>query len=62
MATGPSEQLKRSLVSGMDYLLTWNFNHIANAVLRDRIEQVCRSNGYKPPVICTPEELLEGKP
>lgn len=49
-------------VSGMDYLLTWNFNHIANAALRDRIERVCRSSGYKPPVICTPEELLGGKP
>lgn len=45
-------------VSGMDYLLTWNFKHIANAVLRDRIERVCRLSGYKPPVICTPEELL----
>jgi hypothetical protein len=48
-------------VSGMDYLLTWNFKHIANAVLRDRIEGVCRSSGYKPPVICTPEELLGDK-
>lgn len=49
-------------VSGMDYLLTWNFKHIANAFLRDRIERVCRSSGYRPPVICTPEELIEGKP
>ena len=48
-------------VSGMDYLLTWNFKHIANAILRDRIERVCRLSGYKPPVICTPEELLGDK-
>lgn len=47
--------------SGMDYLLTWNFRHIANAALRERIEQVCRSHGYEPPVICTPEELLGGR-
>ena len=46
-------------VSGMDYLLTWNCTHIANATLRNRIESVCRSNGYEPPVICTPEELEE---
>ena len=46
----------------MDYLLTWNFKHTANAVLRDRIERVCRSSGYKPAVICTPEELLDGEP
>jgi hypothetical protein len=45
-------------VAGMDFLLTWNFKHIANAVLRDRIEHICRTSGYKPPVICTPEELL----
>jgi hypothetical protein len=45
-------------VHGMDYLLTWNCTHIANAALRDQIESVCRASGYEPPVICTPEELL----
>jgi hypothetical protein len=44
--------------NGMDYLLTWNFKHIANAVIKQRIEQICRQAGYEPPVICTPEELL----
>ena len=46
-------------VHGMDYLLTWNCKHIANAVIRPRIEGICRAAGYEPPVICTPEELLE---
>ncbi len=46
-------------VNGMDYLLTWNCTHIANAELRPRIEMVCRDRGYEPPVICTPEELLK---
>lgn len=45
-------------VHGVDYLLTWNCAHIANAQRRDAIEQVCRNNGYEPPLICTPEELL----
>lgn len=44
---------------GMDYLLTWNCTHIANAAMRDRIERVCRSKNYDPPIMCTPEELLE---
>jgi hypothetical protein len=44
-------------VSGMNYLLTWNCTHIANAVTRPRIETVCRNNGFDPPTICTPEEL-----
>lgn len=48
-----------AVVNGMDYLLTWNCTHIANAALRSPIEAICRSKGYEPPVICTPEELLE---
>ncbi len=31
----------------------------ANAMLRDRIEEVCEQEGLRPPKICTPEELLE---
>ena len=45
-------------VNGMDFLLTWNCKHIANAVKRPIIEAVCRHAGYDPPIICTPEELL----
>ena len=47
-------------VHGMDYLLTWNCRHIANAVTRKRIDQLLRGAGYEAPVLCTPEELLEG--
>ncbi|MSR79671.1 MAG: hypothetical protein EXS11_02970 [Gemmataceae bacterium] len=46
-------------IHGMDYLLTWNCAHIANAALRSSIEAVCQENGYEPPVICTPGELLK---
>src|SRR5690606_9371853 len=45
-------------VNGMVYLLTWNCAHIANASLRPQIEAVCRSAGYEPPTICTPQELI----
>lgn len=48
-----------AVVNGMDYLTTWNCKHIANARMRDRIDQVCRALGYEPVTICTPEELLE---
>jgi len=44
-------------VNGVQYLVTWNFKHIANATLRERIFDVCRDNGHEPPNICTPEEL-----
>jgi predicted nucleic acid-binding protein len=44
-------------VSQLQYLLTWNYKHIANATMREVINQVCRAAGYTPPVICTPAEL-----
>jgi predicted nucleic acid-binding protein len=44
---------------GMDCLVTWNCAHIANATMRPKIEAICRANGFEPPVICTPLELLE---
>lgn len=46
-------------VNGVEYLMTWNCKHIANPALRPRIESVCRESGYEPPVICTPQEMLE---
>jgi hypothetical protein len=44
------------------YLLTWNCRHLANAAMRPVIETVCQAKGFKAPIICTPEELLESKP
>ena len=46
-------------VHGVNYLLTWNCTHIANAVLRPRIEAICRFTGFEPPTICTPQQLIE---
>jgi hypothetical protein len=46
-------------VNGMDYLLTWNLRHLANAAIRGKIEEACRRTGIQPPSICTPEELME---
>jgi hypothetical protein len=46
-------------VHGIDYLLTWNCRHIANATMRQRIELECAEAGYQAPIICTPEELME---
>ena len=44
---------------GVDFLLTWNVAHIANAALRRRVEDVCRAQGYQAPILCTPDELME---
>lgn len=34
---------------GMDFLVTWNCTHIANAIVRAKIETVCRKAGFQPP-------------
>ncbi len=42
---------------GIEFLVTWNCSHIANATMRPVIDRVCLQAGYEAPVICTPEEL-----
>ena len=42
----------------MNFLLTWNCAHIANAEFRPRIERVCREKGRSVPILCTPDELM----
>lgn len=49
-----------AVTAGMDYLLTWNLKHMANATMRGQIERKCRLSGFEPPIICTPEELSGG--
>ena len=48
-----------AVTNGVHYLVTWNFRHIANVAMRSQIERVCRQSGYEPPIICTPNELME---
>lgn len=59
-AAADALHIATATVHGMDYLLTWNCAHIANASLRGPIEVVCRNAGYEPATICTPQELPGG--
>jgi predicted nucleic acid-binding protein len=45
-------------VHAMDFLLTWNCRHIANAETVRMTSAICSDKGYSIPYICTPEELL----
>ena len=45
-------------VHGMDYLLTWNCKHIANAQIQKKLSDICLDFGYELPTICTPYELV----
>ena len=45
-------------IHNIDYLLTWNCKHLANAQIMRRISLVCERLGQRMPVICTPEGLM----
>lgn len=46
-------------IHGIDYLLTWNCKHLANAVIRRQVHHFLADEGLASPEICTPFELLE---
>lgn len=45
-------------VHSIDYLLTWNCRHLANAQITRKIQEVCDQLSERMPVICTPEALM----
>ena len=48
-----------SVYYDMDFLLTWNCSHIANAHFKKQLEHYNNQLGYKTPTLCTPEELIK---
>lgn len=46
-------------VNGMDLIVTWNFKHINNPVMKQKMREVLMSAGYRLPEICSPDELLD---
>ena len=47
-----------SIIHRMDYLLTWNCTHLANATLQKTLFEYCTYHHLHMPVICTPELLI----
>lgn len=45
-------------IHNMDYLLTWNCKHIANAQIQRKLVEISLDFGYALPILCTPYELL----
>jgi predicted nucleic acid-binding protein len=46
----------------IQYLLTWNCRHIANAKILPRLYNALTDLGIPIPIICTPEEMLANGP
>jgi len=57
-AVDDAVHLALATVHEMDFLLTWNCRHLANAELVGPAARLLRAKGYEPPVVCTPEELM----
>ena len=45
-------------VHNIEFLLTWNCRHIANATIVEKVRNICEGEGFHIPVICTPYELM----
>ncbi len=58
-AAGDAIHIAVASAHRIDYLLTWNFKHIANPFLRDRLRQAVGDAGFDLPIMCSPEELLQ---
>jgi hypothetical protein len=45
-------------VHNIDYLVTWNCTHLANAQIIKRLIKINKRHSVRTPIICTPEELM----
>jgi hypothetical protein len=50
--------ISAATIHGMDYLLTWNCKHIANAQIQGKLAEISLDFGYVLPILCTPNELM----
>ena len=50
-------QVAVAAINGIDYLMTWNFKSLANTVTMPVIRETCEKEGFRSPVISSPNEL-----
>jgi len=58
-ATDDAYHIAYATVHEINYLLTWNCKHIANAQIQRKLRQISANKGYELPILCTPYELQE---
>lgn len=57
-AAGDAAHLAMSSYHGLDYLLTWNCTHLANAFKLKHIDKINLRLGLTTPLIVTPEQMF----
>jgi hypothetical protein len=50
-------QLAMATIHDVDYLLTWNYAHLANPVVQERLGKVCQKSAFQCPVLVSPETI-----
>jgi hypothetical protein len=43
----------------MDYVLSWNYKHIASGRVQKMLQDTNAGLGVYTPIVCTPEESME---
>lgn len=61
-AATDASHLALSILHRMDFLLTWNCTHLANAVLQKELMDYCLYHGLHFPIVCTPATLSTEPP
>ena len=57
-----ASHLALAVLHRMDYLLTWNCAHLANASHQKELMEYCTYHSLHVPIICTPEALTQEEP
>lgn len=50
-------QLAVAVAHQVDYLLTWNYAHLANPTAQQKVANFCRLETLKPPSLVSPESI-----
>jgi hypothetical protein len=58
-AAADAQHIALAATAGVDYLVTWNCKHIANADVLPALYETLRAEGFLPPLIVTPEEFSD---
>jgi hypothetical protein len=54
---GDALQMAVSAAHEVDYLLTWNYAHLANPIAQERLEAICASLDLRAPLLVSPETI-----
>jgi hypothetical protein len=57
-AAADADHVALAATHALSFLLTWNYKHLANDVLRQKMMYICRREGYYCPRIVTPDEIM----